>query len=288
MLLTCLRLKKPPIKIPTTFIKSPGLLVSSFNSFSSVEDLLSLIEDLKLNFELQRPQSSQQKSGKYSLEELSISPAIQKYSESPIAEPGKIKQFSDELSKLISIAQKVLSRYEIKLIVSVDMSNKRSKTILTTLQFIIPEVTYFSVQFFKDLGVKEFVLCEEEPSENLWSCPDRLHFPLSLIDNQSKVQQIFYTFIFNSLISKETNFVQEWKMINQENDILTNQSQMIEDLKRTFISLMSSYKKDTKNENMLMLMKMLAKYFPELSEEWFQTRIVAKKKNTKVTFNLDS
>jgi len=286
-----------PITVPTTFIKNPGFLISSQNSSireETLEPLPDLLENFKTksNLDIQNITDYHHKNGKQYRESISISSAIQRYSEIPIAEPGRIKQFSEELSKLISIAQKVLSRYEIKLTVSVDVSSKHSKSILTVLRSLIPEVSYFSTEFFRDLEIKEFVLCEEEPSQPSQDGSsstvgnNRYYFPLKSIDCPLKAQQRLFLIILNRLISLKPTLIQQWGVVTQQHAVLVHHLQSVESLQNTFVSLMNNFKKVITNENQKELIAVLEKNFPKLSEQWFKNRIAEKRKNTKVTFNL--
>ena len=278
---------EPQITVPATFIKNPGSFISTFNT---QEALPSLIENFKMksNLELQNHSSFIiHKRTKSSQEEISISSAIQKYSETPIAEPGKIKRLSEELSKLILLAQKVLSQYEIKLTVSVDVSSKHTKSILTTLKTLIPEVSYFSTQFLKELEIKEFVLSEEEPFYGTSSRSLKQYFSLKEIDSPAKAQQRFYLIILNRMISIKPSLVQEWLEFKKVQYSSNNRSQSLECLQNTFISLMNNHKKEITNESLIELMRLLGKYFSDMSENWFKARIADKRKGAKVTFYLE-
>jgi len=279
------------IIIPTTFVKKPGFLKCSsdassvqFASVSTQSSLQSLLDDFKSKSEVNMNcQGSSHKPSERNTRRIepviSVDSAILRYySENSIMEPGKIKRFSDEICDLIKIAQKVLLRYNVK--VTVETSSQYSKKLFLTLKILIPEISFFSTDFFKNLNINEFIFSEEESGHFL---PGRVYFPLKPMDSQYNVYKRFYRSIFTNLNFAKPQLLEEWREFDKE---AKDHSNALQGLEEAFVNLMSSLNRKNQSKHSEKLVDLLGNYYPELTEEWFRIRNVERKKNLKVTFSL--
>ena len=172
-----------------------------------------------------------------------------------------------------------------------EASNRYSKSTFNTLKSLIPEICFFPVSLFKDLNIKKLVLAEGESSVNrvLTSREDALSF--GLMDSHYKLLEKLYKMIFNALVTKHPEMVDEWIESEREDDPDHLSKDLFASFRRfeeVFMALMKNLHQVSLRDKIFQARNIIGKYYPELSEEWLTSRNREKKKSARVTFGDDS
>lgn len=196
--------------------------------------------------------------------------------------PGRLKNKSENLTIMVQSTKEILSAHGINL--SIDLPGKCFKHISSVLKVLSSEIAFFPDEFFQKIKLKEFVISSENTAKrfkNSFCVRD------GVSTKRSDILERLYTIIFDYIRAEKPSIISEWRSQLPKID-LTGAHDTMErcSLREIFLVLMKNPNNPLLKERANVLKALLIENFPnELTERWFETRSLVKKKALRVSFS---